>query len=69
MTIRTPNTAKTHATSIPPTMKGGLSDDAEWNVIALAASTVVEHNIKLVLKYIQTFEFVIKINPNRSYFV
>lgn len=48
--IGTPNTAKTHTTSIPPTMKWWLSDDAELNVVALSASTVVEQKYKISIK-------------------
>lgn len=46
----TPNTAKTHAASIPPTMKWWLSDDAILNVMALSASTVVEQKYKISIK-------------------
>lgn len=39
ITSTTPNTAKTHAESIPPTSIGKLSDETENGSIAVAVST------------------------------
>lgn len=39
ITSTTPNTAKTHAESIPPTSIGIFSDEVENGSIALAVST------------------------------